>query len=107
MIKLGEYGLLSSYVFSLGVRMVRYWWNSPYDSDKVVYNNIFTYLRCDHGAANLAKLPVVTGDDGGTVHRELIHALTPSLSETFDMIVIPEGDEDTLRNLMGFMYSGR
>ena len=37
--------------------MVHYWWNGHYDSDKVVYNHIFFYLGCDHGAVNLAKMP--------------------------------------------------
>ena len=87
--------------------MVGYWWQGPYDKDKVVYNNLFNYLRCSHGAAKLAKLPVVVGGGGGAIHRELLHALAPSFSEMCDMIVIPEGDEDTLRDLMSFIYSGR
>ena len=86
--------------------MVHYWLDGQYDSDMVVYNHIFAYLRCDHGAVNLAKMPVVICG-GGAVHKELLHALTPSLSEQFDMIVIPEGDHDTLRHLMAFIYTGR
>ena len=40
---------------------------------------------------------VVFCGGGGAVHKELLHALTPSLSEQFDMIVIPEGNQDTLQ----------
>ena len=87
--------------------MVHYWWDGQYDSDMVVYNHIFAYLRCDHGAVNLAKMPVVICDGGGAVHKELLRALSPSLSDQFDMIVIPEGDQDTLRHLMAFIYTGR
>ena len=98
---------MNGYVFSHGVRMVRYWWQGHYDSDKIVYNNVFSYLRCDSGAGNLAKMPVAFCDGGGAIHKELLRALAPSLSEQFDMIVIPEGDQDTLSDLLSFIYSGR
>ena len=98
---------MNGYVFSHSVRMVRYWWQGHYDSDKIVYNNIFSYLRCDSGAGNLAKMPVAFCDGGGAIHKELLRALAPSLSEQFDMIVIPEGDQDTLSDLLSFLYSGR
>ena len=75
-------------VFSICDRMVGYWWQGPYDKDKVVFNNVFTYLRCTYGNAKL-------------------HALAPSLYKIFDMIVIPNGDKVTLRDLMSFICSGR
>ena len=94
-------------VFSICDRMVGYWWQGPYDKDKVVFNNVFTYLRCTYGNAKLAKLPVVVVGGGGAVHGELLHALAPSLYKIFDMIVIPNGDKVTLRDLMSFICSGR
>ena len=87
--------------------MVRYWWEGHYDNDKVVYNNVFSYLRCNSGAGNLAKMPVVFCDGEGAIHKELLHALAPSFSEKFHMIVIPEGDQDTLSDLLSLIYSGR
>ena len=87
--------------------MVGYLWQGHYDSDKVAFNNVFSYLRCNSGAGNLAMMPVVFCDGGGAIHKELLRALAPSFSEQFDMIVIPEGDQDTLSDLLSFIYSGR
>ena len=98
---------MNGYVFIHGVRMVRYWWQGHYDGVKVAFNNVFSYLRCDSGAGNLAKMPVVFCDGGGAIHKKLLRALAPSFSEQFDMIVIPEGDQDTLSDLLSFLYSGR
>ena len=89
-------------------------------STEKAFANIFGYLLEDSGASFLAKFPVVAGlawtgrGRGGEiegkermVHQELLLSLSPTLPDYVDMIMLPDGSDNTLINLVSFLYCGR
>ena len=77
------------------------------------------YLVTNHGASHLATFPIVaglmwTGRGGGgelvgterMVHPLLLHRVDLDIGGV-DMIMIPEGDDETNTNLLSMLYTGR
>ena len=72
------------------------------------------------GAPHLATFPLVaglqwTGREGGGEHEGIERMMHPLLLQMLnldfpagcDMIMIPQGDDETLTNLLTFFYTGR
>ena len=74
---------------------------------------IFDYLCRDPGAHHSAKFSLYAGCGAEgverPVHRAVLAALTPLVLQNpeLDAIIIPDGTDDTLIELINYLYSGR
>lgn len=75
---------------------------------------LFEYLCQDPSAHHLAKFSLYAGSSAEEgverpVHRAVLAALTPLVLQNpeLDAIIIPDGTDDTLIQLLNYLYSGR